>query len=221
MSGRPPAATTERRRLPSPAWLAPVVALVIGGWLAYDTLSNRGPLITVTFADGTGLTAGRIAVRYRAVDVGLTPDLNGVAAAIRVKPELADRLTDDARFWIVRSRLGAAQLSGLETIVSGSYVALDPGGSEGETKGRFAGLAGPPGVMNHDQPDLDGGVRNALCLAREPGGRGGRGARRAGQDGELLSRLGGRHRAWRAGTAVRAARRHGRRRRAAARSARG
>ena len=151
-----PAAATERRRLPSPVWLAPIVALAIGGWLAYETLSNREPLITVTFADGTGLTAGRTAVRYRAVDVGLvegvglTPDLNGVAAAIRMKPELADRLTDDARFWIVRPRLGAAQLSGLETIVSGSYVALDPGGSDGGTKGRFTGLAEPPGVRSDE-----------------------------------------------------------------------
>ena len=42
-------ASTRRSRRPSVIWLIPVVAVAIGAWLAWDTLSREGPTITVTF----------------------------------------------------------------------------------------------------------------------------------------------------------------------------
>jgi paraquat-inducible protein B len=53
MSDKPPTAVVRssvdhKRRLPF-IWAIPVVTVIIGGWLAWSTISERGPLITITF----------------------------------------------------------------------------------------------------------------------------------------------------------------------------
>ena len=41
-------------------------------------------------------------------------------------------LTKNAKFWVVRPRLDGASISGLETLVSGAFIAIDPGKGGGE-----------------------------------------------------------------------------------------
>jgi paraquat-inducible protein B len=153
------AAEAERRRRHrrvSPIWLVPLAAILIAGFLGWRTYSERGPLITVTFRDAAGLTAGQTQVRYKAVQVGtverieLSGDLQQVQVRIRMTRTVEDRLTEAARFWVVRPRLTAGNVSGLETIVSGAYIEFDPGG-EGSTQQEFTGLENPPGVRS-DEP---------------------------------------------------------------------
>ncbi|TPG44892.1 MCE family protein [Roseomonas nepalensis] len=149
-------ATTRRRRF-SFVWLVPLAALLVAGYLGWRSLSDRGPLVTVTFRNADGLTAGQTAVRYKAVQVGtveavrLSDDLRQVRAAIRMNAEIAPRLTERARFWVVRPRLTAGNVSGLETIVSGSFIEFDPGSEQGEARRDFTGLDDPPGVRS-DEP---------------------------------------------------------------------
>ena len=72
MSGQHPTAVVHskidhRRRLPF-IWAIPVVTLIIGAWLAWSTLSQRGPLITITFETAEG---GLIYVVYNGIgDLG-------------------------------------------------------------------------------------------------------------------------------------------------------
>ncbi|SDB69025.1 PqiB family protein [Belnapia rosea] len=145
-----------RRRRISPIWLVPVVALLIAGYLGWRTYVDRGPLVTVTFRDAGGLTAGQTQVRYKAVQVGtvetieLSDDLQQVQVRLRMNKSVQGRLTEGARFWVVRPRLTAGNVSGLETIVSGAYIEFDPGG-EGASERDFAGLENPPGVRS-DEP---------------------------------------------------------------------
>ena len=141
-----PQAQTKRSRL-SLIWLIPLVAVAIGGYLAWRTLSQRGPLITITFDTADGITADQTQVKYKAVTLGtvesvrLVNDISHVAVAVRMKAEAAPYLTDQARFWVVRPRLTPGNISGLETLVSGAYLAMDPGSSPGQSKRAFAPLA--------------------------------------------------------------------------------
>jgi paraquat-inducible protein B len=65
--------------------------------------------------------------------------------------EVAGLLTSNARFWIVRPRLNAGNVSGLETIVSGAYIEFDPGSRDGAEQERsFRGLEEPPGNRTGD-----------------------------------------------------------------------
>ena len=72
----PEAVVVPHSRLrPELIWAIPIVAVLIGGWLAVRAIRARGPTITVTFRDAAGLVAGKTKIRYRDVDVGEVRDL--------------------------------------------------------------------------------------------------------------------------------------------------
>jgi paraquat-inducible protein B len=65
--------------------------------------------------------------------------------------EAAGYLTSSARFWVVRPRLAGGNISGLETLVSGAYIEMDPGTARGKSQTEFTGLEEPPAVRS-DEP---------------------------------------------------------------------
>ena len=152
-AGSPPAARVRRRRF-SLIWLVPLVALVIASYLGFRTVRSEGPVITVIWKTGDGLVAGQTEVRHKAVSLGqvetvrLSDNLQDVTATIRMRREASPYLTDQARFWVVRPRLSSGSISGLETLVSGSYIEMDPGPKAGQPKTSFTGLENPPGVRS-------------------------------------------------------------------------
>jgi paraquat-inducible protein B len=139
-----PSANIKPRRWFSWVWIVPAIAAAIVIWLALRELEDRGPLITISFNDAEGLQAGETKVRHKAVDLGtvesvhLTPDMASVVVRARIRRSAVAHLTSGARFWIVRPRVGFDGISGLSTIVSGSYIEMYPG--EGEPERNFVGL---------------------------------------------------------------------------------
>ena len=152
-----PPARVERRRRISAIWIIPLVTLLIAAWLAWSTLSQRGPLITITFQSAEGLTAGQSQIRFKDIPLGtvqtitLAPDYTHVIVAARMNREAERLLTNRARFWVVKPRLFAGSLSGFETILSGSYIELLPSAQPGRTEHHFTGLEDPP-VLQSDIP---------------------------------------------------------------------
>jgi paraquat-inducible protein B len=140
----------KRSRSFSPIWIIPIVAALLGLWLAFKYYSTQGPEITVRFETAEGIGEGKTPVLCRSVNIGtvekvrLTKDLKGVLVTMQMTSEATDLLTRDAQIWVVRPRYGgAAGISGLSTIFSGSYIALEPGLSE-EPRREFVGLENPP-----------------------------------------------------------------------------
>ncbi len=161
MSDQPPSAVLHskvgRRRRVSVVWAIPIVTALIGGWLVWTTLSQRGPLITISFQTAEGLTANQSHVRHKDVDMGvvekvdLSPDMKRVILTVRMNREAEPLLTDKARFWVVKPRFFAGSFTGLQTLVSGAYIELQPSAAEGEAKREFVGLEDPP-VMTSEVP---------------------------------------------------------------------
>jgi paraquat-inducible protein B len=147
----------DRRKRLSLIWAIPIVSALIGGWLAWRTLAERGPLITITFESASGLTAGQSHVTDKDVDmglverIGLSKDLQRVVVTVRMNREAEPLLTDKAEFWIVKPRFFAGAVTGLETLVSGSYIELQPSAAGGEPTRDFNGLETPP-VLTSDVP---------------------------------------------------------------------
>lgn len=54
-----------------------------------------------------------------------------------------DYLNEETPFWVVRARVGAGQISGLSTLLSGAYIGIDPGEGTKPTR-TFEGLEKPP-----------------------------------------------------------------------------
>lgn len=130
-------------------------------YVGLHALIERGPLVTIAFETGEGLNAHQTELRHKAVtlgtveDVSLSMDMSHVLVQVRVEASAAHILTDHAKFWVVRPRLSATDLqrleTGLETIVSGAYIAVDPGQPGGRRSRHFKGLEQPPGIRS-DEP---------------------------------------------------------------------
>ncbi len=139
----------KRKRGISPVWILPIVAALLGIWLVGRYFAGRGPEITVRFETADGVIAGKTPVLCRSVNIGtvsgvtLTDDLKGVDVTLQMTSAAQRLLRKDTQIWIVRPRYGAGGISGLATLVSGTYVALEPGVSK-DTKDNFIGLEQPP-----------------------------------------------------------------------------
>ncbi len=137
-------------------WIIPIVAALVGGWLAYKTISEKGPTITITFENGAGLEAGKTKIKYKSVEIGtvksvdLNPDLSGVVVTAELSKPSEKHLTENTTFWVVRPRIGLGGISGLETLVSGDYIAIDPRPGTSSTT-TFTGLEKPPGVTRDEE----------------------------------------------------------------------
>lgn len=157
MTPPPEEAEIHRRRLPSAIWLLPLVAAFVAAFLAWHTLAERGPTITISWRTGQGLSAGQTKVQHKAVDLGtvrslrLSDDMTHVIATVEMQRQATRFLTDNARFWIVRPRLSAGNISGIETLLSGAYIELDPGSPDAPARRDFLGLEDPPAVRS-DEP---------------------------------------------------------------------
>jgi paraquat-inducible protein B len=138
----------EHKGLPV-VWLLPIIALLVGGWLIYKTYSEKGPEIVISFRSATGLEEGKTQVKLKDVKVGevesvvFSRDLTEVLVTVSMAKGAAPYLTDKTRFWVVRPRVDAGKVTGLETLVSGAYIAIDPDDT-GRARRRFTGLEKPP-----------------------------------------------------------------------------
>jgi paraquat-inducible protein B len=152
-----PQAAIGRRRRISFIWAIPVVTLLIAGWLAWDTLSKRGPTIKITLDAAEGLVAGQSHIEHRGIDLGLVTDIalakgaEGVIVTVEMKREAEPLLTTGAKTWVVQPRLFAGSLTGISTLLSGTYLELLPGVEKGEAVRSFVGLEDPP-VMQTQTP---------------------------------------------------------------------
>lgn len=161
MSQRPPEQLPEARVRPSRwfawVWAVPIASAALVIWLAWSALAERGPTITISFRQAQGLEPGQTKIQHRSVDVGtvesleLTPDMSRVLVHARMTRAAAPYLTDTTRFYVVVPRVGFGGISGLTTLVSGTYIEMYPG-KAGAPRTHFVGLDEPPNLA----PDAPG-----------------------------------------------------------------
>jgi len=139
----------NRRRLPQIVWVIPVLTLLVGGYLGLKALLDKGPTITIRFTTADGLEENKTRIKFKDVDIGLVRRiaLSDDRTGVLVKAELSKQvskgfLVKDTRFWVVRPRIAGGQISGLGTLLSGSYIGADPGKSSEEQRD-FLGLETP------------------------------------------------------------------------------
>jgi paraquat-inducible protein B len=160
----PPAAAPGAQVLPEPVlakqnrlhlslvWIVPIVAVVVGVVLVVRSLLQAGPEITIEFRSAEGIEPGRTEVRFKEVVVGrvkrvsIGPKREKVLVTAALERSVKSIAVDDSRFWVVRPRVGTGGVSGLGTLLSGAYIAVDAGESEQE-RFEFAGLDQPPLVL--------------------------------------------------------------------------
>src|SRR5487761_430753 len=130
-------------------WIVPIAAAGVVAWLAWRAIAQRGPEITISFSAAQGLQAGQATIQHRNAVLGtvtslrLTRDMRRVVVHARMSREAAPYLTDSTIFYVVTPHLGVGGISGLSTIVSGTYIEMYPGRG-GSPRRHFIGLDNPP-----------------------------------------------------------------------------
>src|ERR1700758_3930047 len=111
----PESRSIPRKRTPiSLVWVIPIVAAVVGVWVAVTRVMSEGPKITIVFDSAEGLEAGKTKIRFKGVEVGtvttiqLSDDHQRVKATAQMAPKTEDFLVADTKFWVVRPRISGA-----------------------------------------------------------------------------------------------------------------
>ncbi len=152
-----PEPVVRRRRVnASLIWLVPVIAALVGLSLVINAWMQRGPDITISFQTAEGLEPGKTVVKYKDVVIGkvttirLAPDHHRVIVKVDLEKSVSDIAVSDTRFWVVRPRIGLGGVSGIDTLLSGSFIGVDVGDSK-QPQFDFTGLENPPSVTHDAQ----------------------------------------------------------------------
>lgn len=130
-------------------WIIPIVAILVGLNLAYKTITDRGPTITISFKNGDGLEAGKTALKYKGINIGtveklnLSDDYQYVIATVQLDKDAKSFTSEGSQFWVVRPRISTSGVSGISTLLSGPYIAAELGGAP-TTQKHFVALEVPP-----------------------------------------------------------------------------
>ena len=124
-------AEPRRHRL-ALVWLIPLIAAVLGGWIALQSWLAKGPTITVAFRTADGIEPGKTLIRYKNVNVGSVARVSftkdgGVLVSAALTHDATQFLREDSQFWVVRPRVSAGGVSGLSTLFSGAYISFSAG----------------------------------------------------------------------------------------------
>ena len=142
------------RRLPW-VWIVPAIALLAAAWLGVRALAEQGPRVEIAMQNAEGIEVGKTKIKHRNVELGVveamrpSPDLKTVTVEAQMNRYARSHLVTGTRFWIVRPRFSAAGISGLNTLISGAYIEMEPG--VGAPARRFRALEDPP-VVSADVP---------------------------------------------------------------------
>lgn len=119
----------------SPIWVVPIAAVLIGLWMLYNHHQQQGAMLLLIAENAEGIVAGKTQIKNRNVDVGqvvsveLSKDLTQVLIRARMKPNVTPLLNNASQFWVVKPQIGRGGVTGLNTLLSGAYIELQPGDS--------------------------------------------------------------------------------------------
>lgn len=142
----------------SPIWILPILALVITIWLVVRVVMDSKIPITIDMPTAEGIVIGKTHIKFKGIhsgvvtDIVITNDLKRVTVHAEVNPELSSHLTTNTQFWVVRPQISLAGVSGLEAVLSGDYIAIEPNDTGDSTREFTVLKSAPP--LGEDEPGL-------------------------------------------------------------------
>lgn len=148
-NNKPAVADVHNIKQVSTVWLVPVIALAIGFWMLFQYINSKGPEVTLKLQTAEGIEIGKTEIKSLNVKIGvisdikLSDDYSYIIAKATMNKDAERMLKQDTRFWVVKPRIGKEGISGLDTLLSGAYIELQPGIKE-QKKYNFTVLETPP-----------------------------------------------------------------------------
>ena len=157
MDSNIPGPEVTSKRTISPIWILPLVALLIASWLVYKSVIDAGINATIRFENAQGIEKGKTRVIYRGMPIGIVKDLSinkdfrSIDVTVEFVKEARKQLREKTKFWMVAPTISPKGITGLETILKGVYITMQPG--DGSEKRQFVALSKPPPIR-FDEPGL-------------------------------------------------------------------
>lgn len=129
-------------------WIFPFFALLLCAWLLISHMRDQGPRLEISFEDGSSLQPEKTRVKFRGVTIGvvksvvISEDGKKVVAHTQLNKSAEHFAVKGSRFWVVTPQVTFQGISGLETLVEGSYIAVQPGKPDDEEQLEFEGKVG-------------------------------------------------------------------------------
>ena len=140
----------EKHRWLSPVWLLPIIALLLAGGFIYQQWTSSGQIIRINFAQGNGILPGKTQLRYQGVAIGVVQELvlaqdgRKIAVLAKIDSRARPLIRKGSAFWLVSPKASLTEISGLDTLVSGNYINLQPGRDNNPLEDEFDAQDGPP-----------------------------------------------------------------------------
>ncbi|NOQ63196.1 MAG: MCE family protein, partial [Methyloprofundus sp.] len=134
-------------------WLLPLVSALVGGWVLYQSMVEKGIEISILFNEAAGISAGKTQIMYKGVKIGMvreveiSKDLQQVHIIAEIQNTAKQALRKSTGLWLVKPTVSLTEITGLETIVSGNYIGINPG--VGDAQREFIALENPPIIEDH------------------------------------------------------------------------
>ncbi|MGL6028119.1 MAG: intermembrane transport protein PqiB [Vibrio sp.] len=139
---------TSQKQL-SAIWIIPILALAMGMWMLFQYVNSTGPKVTLILPTADGLEVGKTQIKALNVNVGVISEIklskryDHIIATAQMTKDAQRMLREDSLFWVVKPRIGRDGVSGLDTLLSGAYIQLQPGQSTAE-QDQFTVMDLPP-----------------------------------------------------------------------------
>lgn len=139
----------------STIWIIPIVTILIGFWILFSHFASQAIEVTLLTKDASGIVAGKTKIKSRSVDVGVveqvTLDSNyqQVVIKARIYNNMKGLLKKDSLFWVVKPAIGRDGITGLNTLLSGSYIELVVGSDNSHFKNEPFLLSDNPSHADH------------------------------------------------------------------------
>ena len=126
--------TVNTKKSFSLVWIVPIVAILITAGMIYKSYANKGVRIYVSIENGEGIIDGKTPLMYKGIKIGAVEDVhikeNDVSQlelTITVDKDSAQAVCRKGnKFWKVEPKISLTEVSGLDTLIKGVYIAVMP-----------------------------------------------------------------------------------------------
>jgi paraquat-inducible protein B len=129
-------------------WIFPVFAILITAALLKQHFEKKGPEIKILFDDAMGIQPDKTLIRFRGVVIGkvskvtITENMKDVVAHVELDKDAKRYAVIGSKFALVVPKVSFKEVTGLETLVGGTYITVQPGPNEYLFQDEFIGQIG-------------------------------------------------------------------------------
>ncbi|MDF1880817.1 MCE family protein, partial [Sulfurimonas sp. MAG313] len=115
-------------------WIVPIVAIIITLGMIYKSYVDKGTRIYITIDNGKGIMDGNTPLMYKGIQIGSVEDvsINENDVSKLLLTVVVDKASSSAvtrkgnKFWKVEPKISLTEITGLDTLIKGVYIAVMP-----------------------------------------------------------------------------------------------